>query len=191
MLRLALAGPHTQILSPLCARCPHAPAGCCVGPPPLDWSDIGRIVALGGRDWILGAIAERRLSPDPRGLAIAREKGVASPGGPRVLKCTFHDRDGCTIPPDRRSATCNYYVCDSVLADPDAKEAAPSAWQAKNDLAKRFEAWDAVLAREIAARYPASEGGVVYDAALLDWLGERFARLAGLSSDAAPERPAP
>ncbi len=181
MLRLALAGPHTQIVSSLCAKCPHAAAGCCVGPPPLDWSDIGRIVARGGRDWLLEQLAARRVTPDARGLVIARVKGVASPGGPRVLKCTFHGPEGCTIPPERRSATCNYYVCDSVLEE----DRPGDARRTKEDLAKRFEAWDTILTREVAERFPE---GVVYDAALFDWLGERFT---ALSSDASPARGAP
>lgn len=185
MLRLALAGPHTQILSTVCARCPHSAAGCCQGPPPMDWSDVGRIVALGGRDWLLEQIAAKHLVPDARGLAIAKAKGLSRPGGPKVLKCVFHGPTGCTVPPERRSATCNYYVCESVLDAPEAKGEAARAREAKDALARRFEAWDEGLAREVVERYPE---GVVWDAALLDWLGGRFREL---SSDASPAPRAP
>jgi hypothetical protein len=151
----------------------------------MDWSDVGRIVALGGRDWLLEQIAARHLVPDPRGLAITKAKGLSRPGGPKLLKCVFHGPQGCTVPAERRSATCNYYVCDSVLDEPEAKGERARAREAKDALAKRFEAWDEALAREVEGRYPE---GVVWDAALLDWLGERFREL---SSGASPEPHAP
>ena len=50
MLRLTVAGPHTTILSSLCGACPYARGGCCVAPPRIALSDLGRIVSLGGRD---------------------------------------------------------------------------------------------------------------------------------------------
>jgi hypothetical protein len=172
MLRLALAGPHTTIASSLCSACPYSPAGCCVAPPRLDWTDVGRIVSLGGRDWLLEQIALGRLVVGDRWLAVTRPKRPLSPGGPREAACVYHGPTGCTIPHDRRSATCNYYVCDAARTG----EHAERARGAHDDLVKSFVGWDAEIAARVASIWPA---GPTYDAAFLDWLGTTFTELSG------------
>src|SRR5271166_772372 len=112
MIRLELAGAHTHLHATLCATCPMGPAGCCATPPGVEWSDAGRIVARGGLDFLLDEIGHGRLRPGPRGLFILRVDG-RDPEGPK--RCAYHGPRGCTIPPDRRAATCNYYVCDDAL----------------------------------------------------------------------------
>src|SRR5690348_14046250 len=115
MIRLELLGVHTRISSTLCAHCPLGPTGCCQTPPGLAWAELGRIVSLHGRDWILEQLAEGRLRPGKRGLVLRRVE-PADGGGDRLpARCVYHGREGCTIPPDRRAATCNYYVCDDAL----------------------------------------------------------------------------
>lgn len=180
MIRLRLAGPHTQILSSLCAACPHASAGCCVGPPEVGWSDIGRVVALGGRDWLLEEIAAKRLQPHVRGLTIRRVKARARADGPRVAKCVYHGPRGCTIPAERRSATCNYYVCESALDEGgDVRTAhdvaeAERARAAHAALARSFARWDGEMGARVAAEWP---DGPPFDAAFLDGLGAAFEAL--------------
>jgi len=171
MLRLTLAGPHTKILSTLCAACPYSPAGCCVAPPRLDWSDIGRIVTLGGRDWLLEELAAKRLVVGERWLSILRTKRPLSPGGPREAACVYHGPTGCTIAHDRRSATCNYYVCDAGRAGDDEVHART----VHDELVASFVAWDASITKRVAATWPE---GPTFDAAFLDWLGTTFAELA-------------
>jgi hypothetical protein len=184
MIRLVVAGPHTQILSATCSACPHSAAGCCAGPPPLDWSDIGRIVSLGGRDWLLAEIAAGRLVPGDRGLVVRRRRGVARDGGPRIGKCVYHGPSGCTLAHGRRSATCNYYVCDAVLEAPGGTEAR----RLRDGLADVYAAWDASLADELAAM----GAPPAFDAALLDWLGRRFRELArSVDGGARPDATAP
>jgi hypothetical protein len=175
VIRLALAGPDTLILSDLCARCPMGPAGCCAAPPGVEWSDVGRIVIHGGRSFVLQRIADGSLRPGPRGLLIRRV-------GDDPKRCVFLGAAGCTLPPERRAATCNYYVCEDALADPgDASpEAARAAVAALTDA---FAAWDRAIAAEVAERWPE---GAPWDEAFVDWLGERFAAL----SAPPPDRPA-
>ncbi|HYG60452.1 MAG TPA: hypothetical protein VD902_20465, partial [Symbiobacteriaceae bacterium] len=72
MIRLERIGEHTRIHSSLCYQCPHGPTGCCASPPGVDWSDIGRIVNLGGRDWLLEQLSAGNLRPGPRGLLLKR-----------------------------------------------------------------------------------------------------------------------
>ena len=169
MLRLEGKGPHLQILSTLCAECPHSPAGCCVAPPRLDWSDVGRVVALGGRDWLLAEIAAGRLRPVERGLVIRRRKAVPREGGPKVATCAYHGPAGCTIPADRRAATCNYYVCEDALQKGGPAEA--EARVAHDALVARFSAWDEELHAEVRARYPE---GPSWDEVFLGWLGDAY-----------------
>ena len=68
MLRLQLAGADTLLTSSLCSACPHSAAGCCAAPPRVALSDIARIVAHGGRDWLLAEIGAARLVPAPGNL---------------------------------------------------------------------------------------------------------------------------
>ena len=172
MIRLVVANEHTAILSTLCVQCPHSPAGCCTAPPRVDLSDIARIVRLGGRDWLLAEIEAGRLVVRERWLVTGRRKKVPRAGAPRVAVCVYHGNQGCTISPERRAATCNYYVCEEALArgGPDA----PRAREVHADLVERFGRWDAELVRQVDARWP---NGPSFDAAFLDWLGAAYAAL--------------
>lgn len=169
MIRLIVAREHTTILSSLCATCPYSPAGCCTAPPRLDWSDIARIVRLGGRDWLLEEIAAGRLVIGERWLSIKRRKSVPRENGPRIAACVYHGPQGCTISPDRRAATCNYYVCEEAFSKGGAE--GPRAREVHADLVRTFSEWDAELQRRIAEAWP---DGPALDAAFLDWLGETF-----------------
>lgn len=178
MLRLKLAGPHTTVTSSLCARCPHSPAGCCVAPPRFDWSDLGRVVLLGGGTWLVEQLARGRLRRNAHGLTLQRVKGrvLAAPDSPRVTKCVFHDGSvGCTIPESRRPATCNFYVCESALEEGEREGADASLVRRAHDGAiERFVEWDATLAEAVRTRWPE---GPPYDDAFFAWLGEAFAHL--------------
>ena len=190
MIHLELLGAHTRLLSPLCARCPQGSAGCCFSPPPVDWSDIGRIVALGGRDFLLARIAAGHLQPTASGLRILRERRRERPTDRRQNKCVFHGAEGCTIDHTRRPATCNYYVCEDTLREGDLTRevlhdgsvhdrAAPDETSSESNAAAARRAhaalhalytrWDEALTARIAAGWPE---GPPWDAAFLDWLGE-------------------
>ena len=147
MLRLTLAGPDTLLTSPLCARCPSGPAGCCAAPPAVAWADIGRIVRHGGGDWLLAEIASGRLRPCPRGLAIARIQG------PHGLACTYLGERGCELSPDRRSVTCNEYLCEDafVAAERASDPSAAAARAAHARLEYALSRWDAFVSAELAA----------------------------------------
>ena len=112
MIRLELLGAHTRVHAALCNACPQGPAGCCASPPGVEWSDLGRIVSLGGTTWLLDQLAAGNLKRGGRALNIRRREADAA--GPR--RCVFHEGQGCTIPADRRTATCNFYVCDDAFA---------------------------------------------------------------------------
>ncbi len=173
-LRLTLAGPDTLITSPLCARCPSGPAGCCAAPPAVAWADIGRIVRRGGADWLLREIEKGHLRPCPRGLAIAREKG------PHGVACTYLGEGGCALPPDRRSVTCNEYLCEDALEDA-ARAGDPSASRARRahlELERSLADWDAAIFAEVAVR----DAPVVWDEPFLRWLGAVFERITRRSS---------
>lgn len=172
-IQLVRRGPHSAILSPLCASCPYSPAGCCVAPPRLDLADIGRIVALGGRDWLLEEVAAGRLTVAERWLVIRREKRVPRADGPRVATCTYHGPRGCTIDPDRRAATCNYYVCEEALTR-GGESARARVLHA--ELVETYVRWEAELTRRLAEEWP---DGFRVDAPLLDWLGAAFEALSG------------
>lgn len=124
MLRLTLSGLDTLVISPVCARCPSGPAGCCAAPPAVAWTDIGRILDHGGEDWLLAEIESGRLRPCPRGLAIERREG------PHGMACTYLGERGCVLPPDRRSVTCNEYLCEDALREAE-REKDPSARAAR------------------------------------------------------------
>jgi hypothetical protein len=176
-VRLELLGAHTRLLSDLCARCPHSPYGCCISPPDLDWSDVGRIVALGGRDFLLAQIASKNLVPVGHGLRIRRVRRREGPSLPREHKCVFHGAAGCTIAPDQRPATCNYFLCEDALSAGGDEDAAGRrrAEQAHALLRASYEHLD----REIAARVVAEPPDAIrWDANFLDGLGAMF--LAGL-----------
>lgn len=179
MIRLALAAENTCLLSTLCASCPFAAAGCCVAPPDHDWSDVGRVVARGGRDFLLAEIRSGNLVPTGRGLAIRRVRRRESDRGPREKKCVYHGPAGCTISHDLRPATCNYYLCDEAYREGGEARGEPSAVEARRAhraLIAMYEGWDRELSAKIEERYPE---GVTIDAGFLDWLGEAVSRLAG------------
>src|SRR5580692_7296534 len=176
-VHVTLAGASSRIASSLCAACPHAPAGCCSGPPPFRWADVGRVVALGGRDWLLGEITAGRIDPSGEGLRIVRRRGLARHGGPRVAKCVYHGPSGCRIRGETRPAACNYYVCGEALGPPEERphgddSAAARALHA--ELTRRLNAFNTILAGRIAADWTV---GFSFDAAFLDWLGAEFAAL--------------
>ena len=106
-VHLILLGAHTRVTASLCEHCPMGVAGCCAAPPGLSWADIGRIVHLGGLQWIIDEMQQGHLKKGPRGLIIHRISMDES--GSR--KCVYHGKEGCTVPDSRRSAACNYYVC--------------------------------------------------------------------------------
>lgn len=176
MIRLALAGPHSAIFSSLCASCPYSPAGCCVAPPRLDLADLGRIVSLGGRDFLLEEIARGNLAPRERWLVIRRRKATPRPDGPRVAACVYHGPSGCTIPHDRRAATCNYYVCEDALSR-GAASASSEARALHAELVERYVAWEAEITARLERAWPE---GFAFDAAFLDWLGTTFEELTRL-----------
>lgn len=181
MIHLKLAGGDTQLLSSLCASCPQGPTGCCMSPPEYDWSDIGRVVALGGRDWVLEQIALKNLIPSARGLEIRRARRRESNTEPRRNKCVHHGPTGCTIDPSRRPATCNYFLCEDVYVEGGEKRGdsdAMAARRAHAALIDRYTAYDRQITEEIAVAFPE---GVRWDAAFLDWLGAEVTRLAAAS----------
>jgi hypothetical protein len=170
MLRLQLAGADTLLTSSLCMACPHSAAGCCAAPPRVALSDIARIVALGGRDWLLEEIAAARLLPAPGNLWLVLPRTERTmPGSTAPLSaCVYLGVAGCTIPHDRRSATCNYYVCEDALVRGGDTE--PEARRVLDDLVASFTRRDAELARQVSAAWPR---GHSFDAPFLDWLGSR------------------
>jgi hypothetical protein len=146
------------------------PAGCCATPPGIEWSDAGRIVSRGGRDFLLSEIAAGRLRPGPRGLFILRVE-PADRSQPR--RCAYHGPRGCTIPPDRRAATCNYYVCEDALREgPDAGEPR----RVMERLVAFYAGLDRTIAARVAERWP---GGAPWDEEFLDWLGSELVSACG------------
>jgi hypothetical protein len=177
MIRLELSGANTRLHSNLCYQCPHGPTGCCASPPGVDWSDVGRIVSLGGRDWLLAEMAAGRLRPGFRGLMLLRVENSEANAGVWPTKCVYHGPQGCTIPPDRRAATCNYYICDDAFlyggenqGDPDAV----AGREAHATLMALYGRWDLEIMDRVREQWPA---GPPWDAGFLDWLGEEYRRL--------------
>jgi hypothetical protein len=166
VLRLTLAGMDTLVTTPLCARCPSGPAGCCAAPPALAWADLGRIVRRGGAAWLRAELSSGRLRPCARGLAIQRSDG------PHGVACAYLGEAGCLLGPARRSATCNEYLCEDAYLDAEAEgdPAAGPARSAHAELERAFAAWDDALGAAVAAR------GVppAFDEAFFAWLGEAF-----------------
>lgn len=171
MIRLELLGAHTRVHATLCHACPQGPAGCCASPPGVEWSDLGRIVSLGGAAWILEQIAAGNLKRGGRALNIVRREADAL--APR--RCVFHEGQGCTIPADRRTATCNFYVCDDAFERADeAASDAVSGRAAVDLLMETHGRWDLEIADRVQERWPE---GPPWDATLLAWLGDEYARL--------------
>lgn len=180
MLRLTIVGPDSQLGSTLCAACPQGPAGCCVAPPSVDFSDIGRIVARGGRDFLAARIAAKDLIPVEKGLAVRRVKRREAPTEPMERKCVFHGKGGCTIDTSMRPATCNYFLCEDAFTKGATKEATQAARNAHAALRALFERWDETLAARIPLAFPE---GPSFDLAFLDWLGEAFQELESASKN--------
>jgi len=175
MIRVVRSGAHTLLLSPLCARCPQGRAGCCAAPPAVAWADIGRIVSLGGRDFLVEEIREGRLVPGPRGLSIRR----VPPSGDFPARCVYLGERGCVLSPDRRSATCNYYLCEDAFLEAE-REGAPLVRRgraATARLASLFGRWDLALAERIEARFPG--GALPWDADFLDWIERELRAVQG------------
>ncbi|MGZ3424949.1 MAG: hypothetical protein ACXVEE_44240 [Polyangiales bacterium] len=151
--------------SELCARCPQGVTGCSAAPPVVAWADLGRNARLGGAAWIAAELEAARLYPCARGLALQRvpNPDVASTG--REKKCVYHGEMGCTIPHDRRSATCNYYLCDDAAGD---------RVELRDRLTTLYGEWDLILAERVRARFPE---GPPWDVSFLEWLGVELARL--------------
>ncbi len=82
--------------------------------------------------------------------------------------CVYLGEKGCTIPHDRRSATCNYYVCEDALAAGGDAEA--EARGVLDELVATFTRRDAELAAAVIEAWPQ---GHSFDAPFLDWLGAR------------------
>ncbi len=172
MLRLVLLGADTQLGSSLCAECPQGPAGCCVAPPEIDFSDVGRIVTHGGRDFLLEHIVKKNLIPSAKGLRIRRVKRRESKTEPLERKCVFHGKDGCTIETTKRPATCNYFLCEDTFRK-GAPEDQKRARDAHQTLRTFFARVDDDLLQSIQRIFPE---GPPWNAQFLDWLGESFAQ---------------
>ncbi len=153
-LRVLRAGRDTTILTTLCTACPHGAKGCCVVPPRLALADIARIVAHGGRDWLLGELAAGRIVAKDAWLILTRAEA-----------CVYLGEHGCTIAHERRPATCNFYVCESALEAGD--ESAATARAARDKIESDYARWDAELTALSQARAP---DGIVFDASTLDRL---------------------
>jgi len=150
-------------------------------PPDLSWADIARIAALHGAAWLVGETRAGHLRRGPRGLVIHT---VAV--DPSSKDCIYLGEQGCTVPPDRRSAACNYYVCGDVLATggPEAvgAEAARAAWTAQ------YHTWDEILSAEVGG-WAGRPDSADQDLLLYEHLGRRFLELSGTSPADAPESP--
>lgn len=176
MIRLELNGANTRLHSTLCYQCPHGMTGCCASPPGVDWSDIGRIVGLGGRDWLLAELDAGNLRTGPRGLLLKRVENDQANAGVWPSKCVYHGPQGCTIPPERRAATCNYYICDDAFLFGGENQSDPDAVvgrEAHAVLMALYGRWDLELLATIGERWPE---GPPWDAGFLDWVGEQYKR---------------
>lgn len=177
MIRLELAGEHTRLHSTLCAACPHGTTGCCASPPGVDWSDIGRIVALGGRDWLLEQIAAGSLRSGERGLLLMRVENQEANAGIWPTKCVFHGPAGCTVTPERRAATCNYYICDDAFAlggEAQGEPAAVAGREAHALLMSLYGRWDQELLAWIRSEWPR---GIAWDTPFLEAVGAMYSRM--------------
>ncbi|WP_438017935.1 hypothetical protein WMF18_02095 [Sorangium sp. So ce315] len=186
MIRLELAGAHTRVHSTLCGACPQGPAGCCASPPGVEWSDVGRIVSLGGAGWLFEQMAAGSLRPGQRGLLILRVEPQDGEGRALPKRCAFHGREGCTIPPQRRAATCNYYVCDDAFAHGGELRGDPEALagrRAQDALVDLYGRWDLELAALIREGWP---DGPPWNQDFLDWLGREYERLASTAASTVP-----
>jgi Fe-S-cluster containining protein len=113
-------------------------------------------------------IALGNLMITPQGLRIRRTKGRLVPGQRRHLRCVFLGPEGCTIDPDLRPATCNYYVCEEGLGGPirgPVGEGEPFvAYAALRELWRR---WNEDIEARVAAAWPDGPG---WDEPFFAWL---------------------
>jgi hypothetical protein len=185
MFQLSERGPDTHIASSLCARCPHAAAGCCVAPPRMAWADVARVVGHGGSAWLLEQVTNKNLVPFAQGFTLrrVRRRNLPTIDSPRVAKCTFHDgQTGCTIAATHRPATCNYYVCESVLARATEEGHAAEVVRARvvhDALVQKFVGWDAHLEAFVHTAYPrlGTPDGPALDQGFLEDLAREFAAI--------------
>ncbi len=176
LLRLTPTTHRADVLvtTPLCAACPYSPAGCCAAPPRVALADIARIVLRGGRDFLLEEIAAGRLVPGKDNAWLNLPRRLHASG---VAACVYLGEAGCRLSPERRSVTCNVYVCEEVLARAEGDAGQP-ARTLRDTLETDLARWDAELEQRTRVRWPA---GHQLDADFLDWLGGAFAEL--LASD--------
>lgn len=171
MIHLELAGAHTRLCSTLCGQCPQGSTGCCVSPPAVDWSDIGRIVLLGGRDWLLAEVASGNLIRGADGLRTRLVRKRTSSADPRRARCVYHGPEGCSIAPSRRSATCNYFLCEDTFLEGGERKGDPDALAARRAhaaLRAHYSRWTEHLAGRVRSLWP---DGPPWDAPFLDWVG--------------------
>jgi hypothetical protein len=125
----------------------------------------------GGRDFLLDEMRARRLLPSPRGLSIQRVPG----NDEFPARCTYlgPSDQGCVLEPNRRSATCNYYLCEDgfVLAEQSADPLVSKARQAHDRIADFLGQCDMELAALVTEHFPEQPP---WDAAFLDWLATHF-----------------
>ena len=157
----------TLVTTPLCAACPHSPAGCCAAPPRVALADLARIVRHGGRDFLLAELAAGRLLAGPGNAWLNYPRRPHASG---VLACGYLGETGCVLPPTRRSTTCNTYVCDEALSRAPAEDGPEGVRALRDALEAELAAWDAALAERVPA------DGVI-DAVWLDALARAFGDL--------------
>lgn len=177
MIRVERSRADTRLHSTLCAQCPHGPTGCCASPPGVDWSDIGRIVSHGGAGWLLCEIAAGNLRPGPRGLLLKRVANPEANAGVWPTKCVYHGPRGCTIPPERRAATCNYYICDDAFlvgGENQGDAEAVAGREVHATLMALYGRWDLELMEAVQATWP---GGPPWDEPFVEWVAEAWQRL--------------
>jgi len=126
---------------------------------------------LGGRDFLLLEMQAGRLLPSPRGLSILRVPAK----GEFPARCTYlgPSDQGCVLGPERRSATCNYYLCDDAfrLAEEQADPLVSKARGAHDRIADFLGRCDVELSELIGVTFP---DGPAWDAPFLDWLAQQF-----------------
>lgn len=168
------------VTTPLCASCPHGPAGCCAAPPRIALADLARIVHHGGREFLLEELEAGRLvrgSADASGANGTGARWLNYPRRPHasgVTACGYLGATGCVLPPERRSTTCNTYVCDEALARAEPGDTPDAVGRTRDELEATLARWDAELARALDTRWPE---GHPLDAELLDALGAAWPAL--------------
>ncbi|WP_434045255.1 MULTISPECIES: hypothetical protein [Sorangium] len=125
------------------------------------------------------------LRPGQRGLLMLRVEPRDSDGRALPKRCAFHGHEGCTIPPERRAATCNYYVCDDAFAhggEPSGNPEALAGRRAHDALVDLYGRWDLELAARIREGWP---DGPPWNQDFLEWLGREHERLASRAASTA------